>query len=134
MMVRGHEKEEYRLEQKRLDMSKMFEAEIQNYLRVIKARDNRIEKLKETIRKALKMMKYPRLMELIVREHEFDKFEYTWEQKIDLAKKEAHLIEKEEKEIRDKGVILCPRTTKELYDHVRATEKEFKEAVHEQDL
>ena len=79
MALRGHEKEEHRLEQKRLDMSKMFEAEIQNYLGVIKVRDNRIETLKETIRKALKMMRYPRLMELIVREHEFDKFEYTWE-------------------------------------------------------
>ena len=97
-------------------MSKMFEAEIQNYLGVIKVRDNRIEQLKETIRKALKMMRYPRLMELIVRENDFDRFEYTWEQKIDLAKNEAHLTEKEEKEIRDKGIVLCPRTTRELCD------------------
>ena len=38
----------------------------------------------------------------------FDRFEYTWEEKLDIARKEINLTEKEEKEIRDVGVVLCP--------------------------
>ena len=70
------------MEQKRLDMKRMMEAEIANYLRVINVRDDRINILKNTIRKALHMMKYPRLMQLILRELNFDRVEYTWEEKL----------------------------------------------------
>ena len=70
------------MEQKRIDMKRMMEAEIANYLRVINVRDDRINILKNTIRKALHMMKYPRLMQLILRELNFDRVEYTWEEKL----------------------------------------------------
>ena len=70
------------MEQKRIDMKRMMEAEIANYLRVINVRDDRISILKNTIRKALHMMKSPRLMQLILRELNFDRVEYTWEEKL----------------------------------------------------
>ena len=43
-------------------MVKMYEAEIRNYLSIIGNKDDRIIKLRETIKKALRMMKHPRLM------------------------------------------------------------------------
>lgn len=63
-------------------MGRMLEAEIENYLRTIEARDERITILVQTIRQALQMMKYPRLMKLIIRELSFDRFEYTWEDRL----------------------------------------------------
>ena len=58
-------------------MAKMYDVEIANYLRVIAGKDKRIDVLIQTIRKALKMMQHPRLMQLITRELNFDRFEYT---------------------------------------------------------
>ena len=57
-------------------------------------------------------MKYPRLMQLILREIEFDRFEYTWEEKIAAVKQKIDLTSKEEQEVRDVGVVLCPSTLK----------------------
>ena len=45
-------------------------------------------------------MQHPRLMQLITRELNFDRFEYTWEEKLDAAKKEIDLSRAEEDEIR----------------------------------
>jgi len=39
-----------------MDMAKMYDAEIANYLKIIEAKEKRIEVLKLTCRKALKMM------------------------------------------------------------------------------
>ena len=63
-------------------MAALMEAEILKYLKIIQARESHIDKLKDTIRKALKMMKYPRLMKLIHRELSFDRLEYTWSEKL----------------------------------------------------
>ena len=59
---RQKDREFNRLEQKRIDESRMFDAEIANYLKIIEARDEHIQKLIATIRKALHLMKYPRIM------------------------------------------------------------------------
>jgi len=69
------------------------------------------------------MMKYPRLMQLILRELSFDRLEYTWEQRLDAVKKQIDLTDKEEAEVRDVGIVLCPITLKEFYEHLRATER-----------
>lgn len=58
-------------------MSALYDAEIQNYLKVISGKDRRIKILKQTIQKALKMMEHPRLMQMVQREIKFDRFEYT---------------------------------------------------------
>ncbi len=47
---------------KRMDMNRMLEAEIKNYLAVISGKDRRIDILLQTIRKSLAMMQHPRLM------------------------------------------------------------------------
>ena len=60
-------------------MSKMLEAEIEKYLSVLTAKDLRIEELIGAIKKALKMMQHPRLMQLITRELNYDRYEYTFE-------------------------------------------------------
>ena len=60
-----HADEINRLEQKRIDMSALYDAEIQNYLKVISGKDRRIKILKQTIQKALKMMEHPRLMQMV---------------------------------------------------------------------
>lgn len=101
----------------------MFEAEIANYLEVIKARDARCTSLRNTVSRALQMMKYPRLMELILRELSFDRLEYTWEERLDAVKKKIDLTAKEEAEVRDVGIVLCPKTLKQFYDHLRAAER-----------
>ena len=75
-----------RLERKREDMKELMEAEIANYLKTIERRDERIAVMASTIKKSLSMMKYPRLMQLILREIHFDRFEYTWEEKLEIAK------------------------------------------------
>ena len=69
------------------------------------------------------MMKYPRLMQLILRELSFDRLEYTWEQRSDAVKKQIDLTKKEEAEVRDVGIVLCPKTLREFYEHLRATER-----------
>ena len=69
----------YQLEQKRSNMSALYDAEIEQYLSVISGKDRRIGYLLTTIRKALKMMEHPRLMQLITRELNYDRFEYTYE-------------------------------------------------------
>ena len=43
-------------------MSQDYEAEIESYMRIMGGKDDRIIQLLETIKKALKMMKHPRLM------------------------------------------------------------------------
>lgn len=47
------------------------------YLSALSKKDLRIEDLLSAIRKALKMMQHPRLMQLITRELNFDRFAYT---------------------------------------------------------
>ena len=44
------------MEEKRIEMSKLYELEIKNYLKVITNKDDRIKVLTGTIKKALKMM------------------------------------------------------------------------------
>ena len=111
-----------------------MEAEIATYLKTIKGRDERIAKLINTIEKALKIMKYPRLMQLIHRELSFDRFEYTWEEKLAEVKKQIDLTAKEEAEINEAGIILCPKTLKEFYDHIRDAERKTKNASEKIDL
>ena len=113
--LKRHAEDVNRLEDKRIQMSKMYDAEIQKYLQALNLKDVRIQELKEAIKKALKMMQHPRLMQLVTRELNFDRFEYTLEQKLDAAKQEINLTEKEEKEVRDVGIVLCPQTLKEFY-------------------
>ena len=105
-------------------MSKVYELEIKNYLNVITNKDDRIKQLTNTIKKALKMMQHPRLMQLIMREVKYDRFEYTWQKKLEITKQEIDLTEKEEREINEQGVYLCPQTFKELYQTIRDSEKE----------
>lgn len=105
-------------------MSRMMDAEIAGYLKTLVAKDNRIALLISTIKKALQMMKYPRLMELIHRELTYDRFEYTWEEKLAVVKQQIDLNAKEESEIRDAGIMLCPQTLKEFYDHLRSSERQ----------
>lgn len=104
-------------------MSALYDAEIQQYLRVISGKDHRIDQLLITIRKACKMMEHPRLMQLIIRELNFDRFEYTWEERLAVAKQEINFTPAEEAEIRQMGIVLCPETLKEFYTYVRAAEK-----------
>ena len=118
-----------RLENKRNDMRRMMEAEIANYLKVIDARDDRITKLISTIGKVFTLMRYPRIMELIHRELSYDRHDFTWEEKLAEVKKKINLTAKEESEISDVGIILCPETLKEFYEHLRAAEREVKQAV-----
>ena len=47
------------------------------------------------------MMQHPRLMQLIMREVKYDRFEYTWQKKLEITKKEIDLTEKEEREINE---------------------------------
>ena len=68
------------------------------------------------------MMQHPRLMKLVHREVNFDRYEYTQEEKQIMTKIAINLSKKEEKEIKDGGVELCPKTIKELYTHIRASE------------
>ena len=103
-------------------MSALYDVEIEQYLSVISGKDKRIEYLLTTIRKALKMMEHPRLMHLITREMNFDRFEYTWEQRLEKAKQEIDMSKEEEAEIRKMGIVLCPKTLKEFYTYVRAAE------------
>ena len=112
----------------------MLEAEIANYLKSIEKRDERIETLISTIKKALQMMKYPRLMQLILREIEFDRFEFTWEEKIAAVKEKIDLTAKEEQEVRDVGVVLCPNTLKEFYEHLRAVERKVESEQEAQNI
>ncbi len=100
----------------------MFEAEIKNYLAIIVGKDRRIEILLQTIRKSLAMMQHPRLMQLITRELNFDRMDYTWEEKLVAVKQEINLTRKEEQEIRDVGIVLCPKTLKEFYTYLRGAE------------
>ena len=86
ILQKKHNLEEDRLERKRIDMSEMYEAEIAQYFRVIESKEKRIKILVQTIKKALQMMQHPRLMQLITRELKFDRFEYTWEEKLEAAK------------------------------------------------
>ena len=109
-------------------MGAMYDAEIINYLSIIAGKDKRVKVLKETVSKALKMMQHPRLMKFINREMNFDRFEYTWEQKLDMAKREINLSKKEEKEVQDVGIVLCPKTLKEFYTYIRSAENELNEA------
>ena len=62
-------------------------------------------------------------MQLILRELSFDRLEYTWEQRSDAVKKQIDLTKKEEAEVRDVGIVLCPKTLREFYEHLRATER-----------
>ena len=52
-----HAKDVNRVEDKRLNMAKLYDAEIANYLKVIEQKDRRITVLKDTIKKALNMMR-----------------------------------------------------------------------------
>ena len=109
-----------------MEMSQMYDAEIENYMRIIKGKDARIGQLTDTVKKALRMMQHPRLMQLVVRELHYDRIEYTWEQRLTAAKKEMQFTAKEEKEIHDMGIVLCPRTMKELFTYARAKETDAK--------
>jgi len=80
-----------RMERKRVDMSRMYDAEIANYLKIISNKDSRIVILLQTIRKSLAMMQHPRLMQLITRELNFDRHEYSWEEKLQAVKQEISL-------------------------------------------
>lgn len=115
-----------RLEHKRIEMSQMYDAEIDSYMRIMRGKDARIGELADTVKKALRMMQHPRLMQLVVRELHYDRIEYTWEQRLAAAKKEMDFSAKEEKEIRDMGIVLCPRTMKELFAYARAKETDAK--------
>ena len=106
-------------------MSHFYDVEIKQYLSVIAGKDKRISYLISTIRKTLKMMQHPRLMQLATRELNFDKIEYTWEEKLNAAKKEINLTKKEEDEIKEMGIVLCPNTLKEFYSYVRSAEHTF---------
>jgi len=121
---RVHDVEILRMERKRVDMSRMFEAEIANYLKIISGKDRRIVILLQTIRKSLAMMQHPRLMQLITRELNFDRFEYSWEEKLQAVKQEINLTHKEEQEIREVGIVLCPKTLKEFYTYLRGAENQ----------
>ena len=123
-LARQKDREFYRLEQKRIDESRMFEAEIANYLKTIEARDEQISKLTTTIRKALHLMKYPRIMQLIHRELYFDRYEYSIEEKLAAVKEQIDLTPKEEDEIKEIGIVLCPQTLREFYEHLRCTERD----------
>ena len=80
------------------------------------------------------MMKHPRLIQMINREVNFDRFEYTWEQKLDQVKQEIPLTVKEEQEIRDVGIVLCPKTLKEFYGYIRSAEEELKDNDKEKSM
>ena len=133
-LVQQTDKEFNRLEQKRLDMAALMEAEILKYLKIIQARESHIDKLKDTIRKALKMMKYPRLMKLIHRELSFDRLEYTWSEKLAEVKQQIDLTVKEEAEIKEIGMVLCPETLCEFFQNLRKTEQKFDKDYIESEL
>lgn len=69
-------------------------------------------------------MQHPRLMQLITRELNFDRFEYSWEEKLQAVKQEINLTHKEEQEIREVGIVLCPKTLKEFYTYLRGAENQ----------
>ena len=117
--LKRHEVDVNRLEKKRMDMSVMYDKEIDKYLEIIKGKDKRIDYLKQAIKSALKMMQHPRLMQLITRELNFDRYEYTQEQKLEAVKQIVQLTGKEEQEIRDMGIVLCPQTLSEFYSYLR---------------
>lgn len=76
-MIKINALEVNRLEDKRINMQEIYEKEIKMYLAALSKKDVRIEDLLTAIRKALKMMQHPRLMQLITRELNYDRFEYT---------------------------------------------------------
>ena len=127
-MIKENAIEVNRLEDKRLNMQKTYEKEIEMYLGSLGKKDERLDELQNAIRKALKMMQYPRLMQLITRELNYDRLEYTAEEKISLADAKLHLTEKEENEIRDCGIVLCPQTLTDFYTVLRRTEQEHERA------
>jgi len=73
-------------------------------------------------------------MQLITRELNFDKFEYTWEEKLEAVKQEIQLTAQEEKEIRDAGIVLCPATFREFFSSLRAAEKKVAKESEELEL
>lgn len=131
---RDNDIEMLRLERKRVDMSHMYEAEIASYLKIISGKDQRILILLQTIRKSLAMMQHPRLMQLITRELNFDRFEYSWEEKLQAVKQEISLTHKEEQEIREVGIVLCPKTLKEFYTYLRGAENQVEREAKKQEL
>ena len=49
-------------------------------------------------------------------------------------KKEIPLTLKEEQEIRDVGIVLCPKTLKEFYSYIRTAEEELKDTDKEKSM
>ena len=73
-------------------------------------------------------------MQLIHRELTYDRFEYTWGEKMAEVKKVIELTAKEEAEINEVGVILCPKTLKEFYEHIRARERQVHKIDQQKEL
>ena len=49
-------------------------------------------------------------------------------------KQKIDLTPKEEAEVRDVGVILCPETLKEFYEHLREAERKVERETETEDL
>ena len=71
-------------------------------------------------------MRYPRLVKFVQRELDYDRVDYTREQRMEEIRQKCDLNEYEMQEIENLGLVLCPETVQELYKTIRDTEFKLK--------
>ena len=101
--------------------------ELKFHKAIIVNKEKRIEEVTAATRHAIKMMEHPRLMQLLHRQIEFEKQDYTEEQYFEELKRD-HNIELTNKELKELALLehtLCPQTTGELYRSIRAAERKI---------
>ena len=71
-------------------------------------------------------MRYPRLVKFVQRELDYDRLNYTRDERVEEIRQKVELNENEMQEIENLGLVLCPETVEELYKTIRDTEFKLK--------